>query len=288
VHATNQSLSFIPVSTRKIVTVHDLIEVIEPQSGWGGLASRFLYSGLRGADQLIAVSNYTASTLSEHLGISSEDIVVATNAASADFFSIPDFESTLGYQTLRQELGLAPDDQVVLFVGSDHPRKNVLGALQTFAKVRQQCPNVVFVKVGKPGLAFGRTQSLAEIDRLDLGSSSRIIDVVSTPRLNELYNLADVLLFPSRFEGFGLPPLQAMAAGTPVVASNSTSIPEVMGDTGKMCNPEDQACLVDAVVEILCSKMLASELAIAGTEQAKRFSWEASADLVYQAYMEAS
>ncbi|MAF80509.1 hypothetical protein CL628_00685 [bacterium] len=284
VHATNQTLSFISTSKPLVVTVHDIIELLEPQSGLSGWAARYLYSGLVGASQLIAVSQYTADTVTQKLGVPVERIALSPNATGTAFAPIPEFTTSLGYQTLRQELRLKPDDQVVLYVGSDHPRKNVVTALSTFAAVQHDIPNTVFVKVGRAGLLAGREETLAEIDRLGIRDAARVLDAVSTQRLNELYNLADVLLYPSLFEGFGLPPLQAMAAGTAVVTSNATSLPEVVGEAARVCAPTDTDCLTKAVAEILGNPQLRSDMAQAGIKQAGGFSWETSANMVRAAY----
>ncbi len=284
VHATNQTLSFIATNKPLVVTVHDIIELLEPQSGLGGWASRYLYSGISRASRLIAVSQYTARSVTKHLAVPPERITIATNAAGSAFTLIPDFTDSLGYQTLRQELRLKPDDQVILYVGSDHPRKNVITALCTFAAAAQNIPDLVFIKMGRAGLQAGREETLAEIDRLGIRNTTRVLDTVSTQRLNELYNLADVLLYPSSFEGFGLPPLQAMAAGTPVVTSNATSIPEVVGDAARVCAPTDTACLTKAVTDILSNPQIRSDMARAGIRQAQSFSWETSARKVRAVY----
>ena len=287
VHATNQTLSFISPSQPFVVTVHDIIELLEPQSGVGGFLSRYLYAGLAAADRIIAVSAFTADTLTEHLGIPREKIQISHNAVGDSIHPIDNFSATIGYQSLRQELRLHGSDQVVLYVGSEHPRKNLSRALAAFAATRTDISNCVFLKVGRPGLQKGRLATLEAIDRLNIRDAVRILDEVSDERLNELYNLADVLIYPSTFEGFGLPPLQAMAAGTPVIAANSTSLPEVVGDAGRLCDPEDEECLAHELTAVLADKGVQEEMREAGLTQAEKFNWQASAEVVKRAYSSA-
>lgn len=277
-HATNQTLSFI-ISRRRpaVVTVHDLIELMEPQSRLGGVAAHYLYSGITRAAHIIAVSNYTAQTLQERLNIPSSKITVIHNGVGAEFQPIPDFANSIAAITLRKELNLAPQQKVILYVGSDHPRKNVITALRAFAAVREQHPEVVFIKVGEPGLRQGRAQLLIEIDQHNIRGHVRLIGQASLERLNELYNLATLLLYPSRFEGFGLPPLQAMAAGLPVITSNTTSLPEVVGDAAIMHDPDDVAAFAHSLETLLNNPGQMDDLRQRGLARAAQFSWESAA-----------
>jgi glycosyltransferase involved in cell wall biosynthesis len=277
VHATNQTLSFIRPELPLVVTVHDLIELLDPQQGWSRVAARYLYRGITSAQHLIAVSHYTATTVTTHLGIPPERITVIHNGVSTAFRPIRDFEHSIGYLKIRQELKLEPTHRVVLYVGSDHPRKNVLTALRAFAKYAERDLQAIFLKVGEPGIAAGREQLLQEIDRLQLRSRVRIVGSVSIERLNEIYNLADVLIFPSQLEGFGLPPLQAMAAGTPVITSNATSLPEVVGEAALLHDPADVEGVAVDIDRVLTDHKLAAELIKKGRERAQQFSWDKAA-----------
>ena len=286
VEATNQTLSFMGGAGKPfVVTVHDIIEMLEPQVGFAGrLVNRYLYSGIRKADHIIAVSEYTATTVREYYGMPAERITVIPNGVGPEFHSIPNFQHSVGHHRLRQELKLAPENQVALYVGSDHPRKNVVGAVRIFAKFRETFPQAIFVKVGEAGIAAGRTQLLEKIKGLGIGEQVRFVGNVSLEKLNELYNLADVLLYPSRFEGFGLPPLQAMAAGTPVVTSNATSIPEVVGQAASMHAPDDIDGMAESVQKVLTDARFADSLRAKGFERAKQFVWEKSAAKVLEVY----
>ncbi len=285
VHATNQTLSFIKVHAPMIVTVHDLIELLEPQDRRGYLINKYLYSGIRRAKRLIAVSEYTKKTIMDYYGLPSERIDVIYNGVNPEvFYPIENFGQTVGCQTLRQDLRLGVRHPIVLYVGSDHPRKNLPIALQAFAKLKKQLPQAIFLKVGKPGILSGRAATLAEVDRLKLKDSVRFINSVSDKRLNELYNLADVFLFPSGFEGFGLPPLQAMAAGLPVISSNATSLPEVVGSAALTYEPDNVEGIAQSLLQITQDLQLTQRLKQSGLEQAKRFSWQRAAQATFDTY----
>jgi glycosyltransferase involved in cell wall biosynthesis len=285
-HITNQTLSFLAKQLHpSVVTVHDIIELLEPQDKKAYWLNRYLYSGIASADQLICVSNYTKKTVQEQLGIPDEKITVIHNGVGPEFHPIPDFPQTIAYQELRHSLKLPAETHVVLYVGSDHPRKNVVTALRAFVKARSQVSEpLIFLKVGAAGLPAGRAALLEEIDRAHVRDAVRFVDAVSTQRLNELYNLADVLIFPSRHEGFGLPALQAMAAGTPIITSNATSLPEVVGEAAFTHDPDDVDAFAGSLVRLLTDPALSESLAAKGRTQAVRFSWDAAAAATEQVY----
>lgn len=312
VHLTNQSLSFMAGGrVPAVVTVHDIIEVLEPQQRLAFWINKYLYSGIRKASRVVAVSEYTAKKVSEHYALPADKIKVIYNGTGDDFYEIENFEETVAHSSLRQELRLEEGQRVVLYVGSDHPRKNVTGAVRVFAraaeylqnpprppyrggKPRMQNPPIppyqggisdaVFIKAGEPGIAAGRRHLLEEIDRLGVRDKVRMVGKVSKERLNELYNLADVLIYPSRFEGFGFPPLQAMAAGTPVICSNATSLPEVVGDAARLHEPDDVEGMAESIVKVLIDKALVEEMRRKGRERAKLFSWERAVEEVIRVY----
>lgn len=289
VHATNQTLSFIKVNKPMVVTIHDLIELLEPQNRRGYLINKYLYSGIERAGRLIAVSEYTKQTIIDYYGLSGEKIDVIYNGVNPELFHpIENFNQTVGYQTLRQDLRLGDRQPVILYVGSDHPRKNLPGTLRAFKKLKKQQPQAIFLKVGQPGLLSGRATTLAEVDRLKLKDSVRFINSVSDKRLNELYNLADVFVFLSEFEGFGLPPLQAMAVGLPVVCSNSTSLPEVVGRAALTHESNDIEGITQSLLQVTQDLQLKQKLKQAGLEQAQKFSWQQAAQATFDTYRKVS
>ena len=287
-HLTNQSLSFLAKKVSpSIVTVHDLIEILEPQEWKAALINKYLYSGIDRADHLIAVSEYTKQAIIDRYSISPEKITVIPNGVGTEFHPIESFKTSLGYQELLGELKIEADTDVVLYVGSDHPRKNLPVALSAFHKASLHLggvKGVIFVKVGAAGLPAGRAATLEVVDELKLREQVRFVDSVSTEKLNQLYNIADVLIFPSRFEGFGLPPLQALAAGTPVVASNATSIPEVVGNAAVLHDPDDIDAFAASLIRVLTEQSFAADLIQQRLKQARRFGWDIAAEQIIEVY----
>lgn len=285
VHATNQTLSFVRTRLPLIVTVHDLIEVLEPQDYKSYFINRYLYHGVRSATHIIAVSAYTKQTIIDHYHVPAERITVIPNGVGPEFHPIPDFQETIGYRTLCQQLHLPQGVPVILYVGSEHPRKNIPVVLKSFARLLKSHPQAMLLKVGDPGIRSGRTATLRMIDKLGIREHVRLFGNVSYDDLNVLYNLADALIFPSRFEGFGLPVLQAMAAGLPVISSNVTSLPEVAGDAALLFDPKDVDGFAGALHNVVSDTTLAARLQDTGLRRAREFSWELAREqtaLVYK------
>lgn len=284
-HITNQTLSFLAKKlTPSIVTVHDIIEAVEPQAKAAAMINRYLYSGITKAAHIVAVSSYTKEMIMNHYSIPTNRITVIPNAVDGAFFPIEDVKSTIGYQELRKTYRLGDNHPIVLYVGSDHPRKNLPVALRAFANIRAQRPDALFLKVGAPGILAEREKNLEIMDTLHIRDSVRMIDTVSNEDLNTIYNLADVLVFPSQFEGFGLPPLQAMATGLPVVTSNTTSLPEVVGDAALTCDPQDVDAFTDNMLRITQDRTVAAEYRNRGIARARSFSWEKSVGQLIDVY----
>lgn len=278
VHATNQTLSFLKPAKPFIITVHDIIELLQPQDKRAYFINKYLYSGISKASKLIAVSQYTKQTIQEYYGLPDEKITVIHNGVDeTEFYPIEHFEQTIGYQTLRQELTLSDHHPIVLYVGSEHPRKNVGTALKAFANLCSKRPDAIFIKVGAPGIASGRAQFLDTVDELGIKDSVRIVNSASQLRLNEFYNIADVFIYPSKFEGFGMPPLQAMFAGTPVVCSNATSLPEIVGTAALTHESDDVDGFTASLLAITSDNALKDKLITTGQAQAKKFSWDENA-----------
>lgn len=285
-HLTNQTLAFLAKSLQPaVITVHDIIELLEPQDRKAYWLNKYLYSGMTQAARVICVSEYTKQTVQEYYGISDDKLTVIHNGVGRDFFSIEQFEHTLAAKDLRHKLKIPTDAKIVLYVGSDHPRKNVIGAVQAFTRaMKQVSAPMIFIKVGAAGLPAGRARLLEVIDEFGIREQVRIQEDVSVEELNELYNLADVLIFPSCYEGFGLPPLQAMAAGTPVVTSNSTSLPEIVGQAALTYSPDDVDGFTRGIVSVLLNSELAATFRAKGLQRAAHFSWETAARRTLEVY----
>lgn len=272
-----------------VVTVHDIVPYLvrhdpeqstfrHPFDVW---FDRLAMMGLKRADRLIAISQHTRTTLLEALSCPEEKIdVVLYGVDHAAFRPVPISAE------FRSRYGLDGGSRYVLYVGAESPRKNLPRLLQAFAMLREMMPDVRLIKVGTPEYLpqFRQLQQL--IDALALEQHVRFIDHPSEEDLVALYNVADVFVFPSLYEGFGLPPLEAMACGTPVVCSNAASLPEVVGDAAITVDPYDVEALAGAMHRVLADADLQQDLRQRGLGRAAGFTWERTARETVQVYRE--
>ncbi len=282
---SNQTLSFIAkTKTPSIVTVHDIIELTNPQHPLARLINKRLLDGVTKASHIIAVSEYVKREIVRYFGISEQQISVIYNGVSEDFKPIQDFKKTVGYQEVAKKLRLPMDSPIILSVGSDHPRKNLAATLHVVAKLKEQYPNVLLLKIGEPGLLDGRKEFLHMVDELELKDNIRILGKVSQEMLLDAYRVADALLMPSHQEGFGMPILEAMASGCPVVCSNSSSLPEVVGNAGIMHDPDDIEGYAKSISELFESGGIKESFIAKGLQRSKLFSWSTSAEQTLELY----
>ena len=169
----------------------------------------------------------------------------------------------------------------ILAVGVLQPRKNLARLVEAFAAVARSIPHQL-VLVGKEGWAHDELQ--ATIARAGLGSRIVFTGYVPDADLPGFYNAADVFVYPSLYEGFGLPPLEAMQCGTPVIAGDTSSLPEVVGDAGILVDPRDTGKIAAALADLLRDERERARLRELGFERAKRFSWEETARQTVEVY----
>lgn len=259
--------------TPSVVTVHDIIHVAAP--GFGALArvyARFMIStAARRARAVIAVSEHTKKDLVSLLGVPEDKIRVIPNGGG-DFSPM----NGGGLDEALGGLGLSPG--YFLFVGSDRPHKNLGAVRQVMDKLDG---DTVFVIVGR--VAEERKKEFARF-----GRRARFFDNVDKETMRALYSGAAALFFPSLYEGFGLPPLEAMACGAPVVASGVTSIPEVVGEAAALAPPDDIGTMAALLRKIRDDGAFRDELVRKGYERVKQFSWEKTARMTLDAYRAAA
>jgi glycosyltransferase involved in cell wall biosynthesis len=259
-----------------VATCHDLMLLRAEEGGLGFrghplsvLRYRWSASYLRRLHHVVFDSDSTRRDAIRLVGIDAGRASVVPPGVDSGFRPLADDER----RSVRGEL--APDGRrVVLHVSTGLPYKNVRATLRVVAALREQGHAVTLVRAGEP-LAPGE-RALAR----ELGVETDVVELlrVSDARLVELYNGADVLLFPSHYEGFGWPPLEAMACGTPVVVSDCAPLREVIGDAGLAAPADDVAALTASVRRILESPELAAQLRAAGFRRASGFSWERTLD----------
>lgn len=284
-HATNQTLSGI-ATRRTLLTVYDLIEIHDPQETFGRPAARWLYRGIPRAGLLTTVSAYTKRDVVRTYRIPEERVTVVPLAAGPQYRPIARFRSTIGFHDLMRRFSLDPKKRFVLYVGSEHPRKNVPTIVHAVAKARKEVPHIHFIKVGPAGSREGREKFLAALETSHMLDATTRIEQGTEETLPSLYNLADVFLFPTLYEGFGIPPLEAMQCGCPVIVSNKTSLPEVVGNAGVICDPYDVDALAREIVRIVRTPTVAADLGRRGQEQATRYSWHKSAEQFHTLYQQ--
>jgi glycosyltransferase involved in cell wall biosynthesis len=257
---------------RAVVTFHDALGL--GRGGWGPhrLAQRLTASGLRKAAAVICVSTATATRLLETVDCRPERIDVIPQGVDERFFSLPSDPPERPSGTSMFS---------ILHVGHTRAYKNIPAVLRVMAILaRNMGESVRLLRVGE---AF--TPNQQRLVR-DLGLANRIthLGLIENHRLPDAYRAADLLLFPSLDEGFGLPVLEAMATGIPVVASNRGAIPEVAADAAILIDPEDEDALAEAVAGVLCNPELRARLVAAGRRRARLYSWEATAAKTLDVY----
>jgi glycosyltransferase involved in cell wall biosynthesis len=231
-------------------------------------------------DGLVAISHSTKRELVELLGIEPDIIHVTPLAAHEQYYPIADSEKIRSVLS-RYELVGQP---YILHVGTLEPRKNLCRLVKAFHGLKQQEPGLAhqLLLVGEEGWMFD--EIFETVHALHMETHVRWLNYVPFDDLPALLNGADLMVYPSLYEGFGLPPLEAMSCGTPVVASNTSSLPEVVGDAGILVDPERVEDLTAAMRRVLTDANLRATLRAQGLIQAKKFSWERTASLTLTAY----
>lgn len=264
-HFVSQNLSFLRVTGPKIITCLDLIPLIAPERPGERLWRRLLYSGIRTADHVISISEHTKRDLMRLYRLPSGRITAIPLGVSDQF-------RPRGRTACRRELGLPAEGKIVLHVGTAAKRKNFRTVCRAAAEARRSVRGLVLVKVGRASEGDLRLAA-----SLGLGDGLIVRDRVPAGQLPLFYSAADVFLFPSTYEGFGLPALEAMASGCPVVCSNATSLPEVVGEAGLMHEPADHQGMAGSIIRLLEDKGESQRLKDKGLKRAAQFTWERTA-----------
>lgn len=283
--------------TKFIVTIHDLILTKFPTTRattWGPIMYKLkkfgykitIWLAVKRARKIIAVSDFTKNDIVENFKINLNKIAVtyegiANLDADKKGNNDNDKETLLGYNIISPYL---------LYVGSAYPHKNLDGLVSAFRKIEEKIPQIKLVLVGKEDYFYSQVKRGAA--NLDLwkknNSDSPIVfsGYIPDADLKIVYRNASAYVFPSFYEGFGLPPLEAMANGCPVASSNKASMPEILGEAAVYFNPENEDEMVAAIVRVTLDERLREELRRQGYQQIKKFNWSDCAKKTLAIYNE--
>jgi glycosyltransferase involved in cell wall biosynthesis len=276
--------------TPYVVTVHDMSSLLF--EGLPARQRRFrIYQfrrGLERAARVIAVSNATRRDIDDLFGIPADKVRQIYNAPDPKFLEDgPDSHSPEHQLILERYQIRYP---FLLYVGTIRPQKNIPRLVEAFAVLRGELENhpvygdLRLIIIGDEISRHPAVRLTAIRTRME--QAVRFLGFVPFDTLRAFYASAAAFVFPSLYEGFGLPPLEAMASGTPVVCSNLSSLPEVVGDAAVLVNPENVFEIARGIREVLTNENLRADLVRKGREQARRFSWETTARQVLEVYGE--
>ena len=274
------------LKTPFVVTIHDLIMLEQPRSAKATTRNPLVYllkrlgyhavlkHAIKKSKKIIAVSNYTKRSIQKHFShVSPEKIDVVYEGVTT--FAETSLSTDQKDPTIPQPY--------FLYVGNAYPHKNLISLLHAFSFFHQTHPEVHLVLAGREDIFYKRLKQ--EVQELDLPED--IVKFVMSPsdaELHILYKSASLYLFPSLEEGFGLPPLEAMQAGVPVAASNTSSLPEILGEAAIYFSPHDIEDMIRAMESILSDESLRKQLIARGQERVKKYSWKDMATNIMNGY----
>jgi glycosyltransferase involved in cell wall biosynthesis len=266
---------YLPNSIASVVTIHDLVwkhapETMRPFSQ--KLDAKFMPEAIRMADKVIAVSKWTANDLITEVPEAEVKTSVIYEANSLKLSDLIDFDKV--------------DGEYILFVGTLEPRKNLPRLLQAYAllskTIRDKHPLVI---VG--GKGWGKDNIYSIIEQLSISKHVKVLGYLSDEELASVYHQSHLFVMPSLYEGFGLPLLEAMSMGVPVVTSNISSLPEIVGDNAVIVDPNNVESIKDGIEKVLIDNELRNQLSKAGLDRAKLFSWKGAAKETLAVFEEA-
>jgi glycosyltransferase involved in cell wall biosynthesis len=279
-HSTDFVLPPVQQEIPTLLTIHDLSFIHYPETFTSQLRNylnKVVPRSVSRATHILADSKATKHDIAAIWGVAPDKITVLYSGVSPHFQPTNDQKSVEELRA-RYNLGTKP---YLLCVGTVQPRKNYQMLIRAFYEVAQQFPHNLIIAGGKGWLY---DQILAEIEEQDLNDRVRFIGFVDEHHLPALYSEASLFLFPSVYEGFGLPLLEAMACGVSVVSSNASSLPEVVGDAGMILPPNDTARWTETMIKLLGDSKPRTALIAKGFLQARKFSWNEAAQKLQQIY----
>jgi glycosyltransferase involved in cell wall biosynthesis len=264
--------------SKNIITIHDLSPILFPETHtrMNILHHRLVLPHiLKRADRIITVSNSSKESIVKYYHIPPDKVRAIPLGVS------PNFKPVLGNESQTKALIPRP---YILNVGVIEPRKNLNTLLRSFQLVKKKGFPHKLVLCGPRGWKCSDVDAL--LNHLGLQEHVIFLGFIPPQALPKLYSSADLFVYPSLYEGFGLPVLEAMACGTPLIASNSSSLPEVVGNAGLLVKPNDSHELAEAMIQVLSHRSLSLELTAKGLQRSKLFSWEQTAKETLKVYRE--
>jgi glycosyltransferase involved in cell wall biosynthesis len=275
-----------------VVTVHDLLGFLYKDPKQTPMQSRIRFElakhAVRGASRILAVSNSTKADVQRFFGVRPERIEVAYNAIDERFQEGHANEADRQFIAERYQVNYP----FLLYAGNIKPHKNVVRVIEAFSALKAelkktgQYPDLKLIIIGDE--VSSHPDLRRTVIRSGVQNDVRFLGFVPVETLRIFYDVAKVFVFPSLYEGFGLPPLEAMAHGTPVVTSNVSSLPEVVGDAAVMVHPENVFEIMHAIHRVLLDQRLRDELKVRGYMQATKYSWERTARVILAVYEKAA
>jgi len=288
------SYSFFPVWNvkRVIVTIHDTLPLVHPElvfPTWQGRVSWTMKerAAVHWADGIVTVSEAARRDLIAWYGLPAERVRVVSEGPDASFRPVPPGPAS---DAALARYGIAPGQRYILYLGGLSPHKNLLRLIEAFAGIvtAGAAGDVKLILVGDLGDVFHThvPELRAAVARRGLGNQVQFPGFVPDEDLVFLYNRAYALAQPSLLEGFGLPPVEAMACGVPILYSRAGSLPEVIGDAGLDFEPTDVAAMAAAIGRLLADPVLRDELGRRALSRARRFTWTATAHALLDCFNE--
>lgn len=284
-HLLHEPHYVLPPATRcrSVVTIHDCIHLMFPQYLPGRLAHVYarasMWSAAHKSDRVLTVSEASKRDILRFFDIPPEKVEVIYNAIDERFLAPAD-EERMDLVKQRYQL----HHPFLLYVGNIKPHKNLERLIDAFGRARAGLGELRLVIVGDEISKYPPLRQAVHRHRLD--KYVRFLGFQPHETLAAFYRLARAFVFPSIYEGFGLPPLEAMASGTPVVTSNVSSLPEVAGGAAVLVDPYDPASIADGIIRAVADDSLRRELIARGMARAHGFSWEQSVASLHRIYMD--
>lgn len=264
-----------------VFTAHDIVFRKFPQYLPQGTIrhTKLLFNrNLTVANHLISDSESTKKDLISYYKVPREKITVIPLAADPMYRPLPDQDK----EKIRRKYSLF--HPFILYVGTIEPRKNISSIFEAFAQIQGKNPGIELVIVGKKGWYY--EEIFQRLYQLHITDKVRFLGYVPLTDLPALYNAATIFVYPSQYEGFGLPLLESMQCGTPVISSNRSSLPEIVGKGGNLINPDNPNELMSVIRQLLQNPEYYQEQRQYGLDRAKKFSWKKTAQQTYQVYEE--